>query len=99
MIVPAAFEGFSSKQLRTLASLSTPAKVQDYVEKLAYNMDYAAKDYSPKQVLEHRKANCLEGAVFGASALRFHGHAPTLVDLRSVRDEDHAICVFKQDGL
>ncbi len=89
------YDGFSPRQRRTLAALSTPAKIQDFVDGLGYNLDGVETGYSPRQVLELGKANCLEGAVFGACALRFNGLAPLLVDLRSVRDEDHAICVFQ----
>ncbi len=89
------FSGFSPRQLRRLASLSTPAKVQDFVDRLPYNLEGEKTNYSPRQVLENNAANCLEGAVFGAAAMRFLGFAPQLVDLRSVRDEDHAICVFR----
>lgn len=99
MKATAAFEGFTPGQLRTLKSLSTPAKIQDFVDGLGYNMqDGGDTEFSPKQVLEHRKAHCLEGAVFAAAALRYHGFAPLLVDLRSVRDQDHTICVFRQKG-
>jgi len=48
--------------------------------------------------LREKKANCIEGAVFAAAALRFHGHPPLIADLTSVRDDDHIIAVFKKNG-
>ena len=48
--------------------------------------------------MKKRKANCIEGALFAAAALRFHGHKPLIIDLTSVRDDDHIIAVFKENG-
>ncbi|MBI3588591.1 hypothetical protein HY095_05330 [Candidatus Micrarchaeota archaeon] len=98
--MPNPFDDFSPRQRRTLQALGTPAKVQDLVENLAYNVeDKGETAYSPKLVLEKKKAHCLEGALLAACAFRFHGQPPLLVDLRSVRDEDHVICVFRHGGL
>jgi hypothetical protein len=41
-------------------------------------------------------ANCMEGALFAAAALEHLGHAPVLVDLLAVRDDDHVIAVFRR---
>ena len=93
------FSGFSKRQLRTLRSLDSPRKVQEFVEKLAYNIEEEGETaHSPRKVLEYRKAHCLEAAVFAACAFRFHGRPPLLMDLRAVRDEDHVLCLFRQDG-
>jgi hypothetical protein len=44
-------------------------------------------------------AQCLEGAIFAACALSYHGHKPLLVDLTAaVPDESHVIAVFKEKG-
>ena len=56
---------------------------------------------SPRMVLKTKKAHCVEGALFAAAVLEFHGHKPLLLDLRSTRkpwDYDHVLTVFKKDG-
>lgn len=50
-------------------------------------------------VMKNREAQCIEGAMFAAAALRFHGFRPLIVDLVStVHDQDHVIAVFQIDG-
>ncbi len=41
----------------------------------------------------------MEGAVFAAAVLAYHGQAPLLLDLQSLEhDEDHVVALFKQNG-
>lgn len=40
----------------------------------------------------------MEGALFGAAALRALGYPPLLLDLEAVRDDDHVLAIFRQDG-
>jgi len=40
----------------------------------------------------------MEGALFGAAALRMLGHAPLLLDLEAVRDDDHVLAIFRLRG-
>ena len=49
-------------------------------------------------MIRERKANCFEGAIFAAAALRALGHPPLLVDMRSHNDDDHVLAVFKRNG-
>jgi len=37
----------------------------------------------------------MEGALFGAAALRMLGHPPLLLDLEAVRDDDHVLAIFR----
>lgn len=54
---------------------------------------------SPRRVLREWKAHCVEGAIFAAAALRFHGHPPLLMDLTSEADDyDHVVTLFRQRG-
>ncbi len=48
--------------------------------------------------MKEKKANCFEGALFAAAALRFIGYSPLLVDMRAVNDDDHVLAVFRQNG-
>jgi len=89
--------GFSSKECRTLSRLNTPEKIQDFLDRIDYNLEEEPETcFSPRKVLREKKANCIEGAIFGAAALRFHGHPPLIVDLTSVRDDDHLLAAFKR---
>lgn len=90
--------GFSKKERRILSRLNTPKKIQNFTDRLPYNLEEKGDTcYSPKKVLRKKKANCIEGAVFAAAALRFHGFPPLIVDLTSVRDDDHILAVYRID--
>ena len=91
--------GFSSKECRILSRLNAPKKIQDFLDRIEYNLEENGETlFSPRKVLRENKANCIEGAIFAATALRFHGHPPLVVDLTSVRDDDHLLAVFKRKG-
>lgn len=90
---------FSKKECKILSKLKTPRKIQDYVDNLEYNLEEQGETcFSPRRVMREKKANCIEGAIFAAAALRFQGFPPLIVDLVSVRDDDHILAVFKIDG-
>jgi hypothetical protein len=40
----------------------------------------------------------MEGAMFGAAALRMLGHPALLLDLEAVRDDDHVLAIFRLRG-
>ena len=92
--------GFSTAERRILSKLDTPQRIQDYIDRLAYNMEEDGDTfYSPREVLRHRQADCVESAVFAAAALRFHGFPPLLLDLTANKnDSDHVLAVFRRDG-
>ena len=58
----------------------------------------ATSAWSPKRVLHAQTAHCLEGAIFGAAALRAIGHPPLILDLEAERDTDHVIAVYNDRG-
>ena len=87
-----------SADRRIYRSLTSPARIQAYLdEKIAYNTRVRTC-WGPRLVLRHRAAHCMEGALFAAAALRFLGHEPMLVDLEAVRDDDHVLAVFREHG-
>ncbi len=94
-------DGLSSFELRVFRGLKKPEQIQRFLDsELDYNKeDQGATCYSPRLVLRHGKAHCMEGALFAAAALRVRGHAPLLVDLEAVRDDDHVLAVFRSGGL
>src|SRR6202047_777394 len=80
--------------------LDTPTKIQRFLDGIAYNLEIDGETFrSPRRVLRDRTANCIEGAVFAAAALRVQGDPPLIMDLTAVRDEDHVITVFRRRGL
>jgi len=90
--------GFTKKELKILKNLKTPAKIQDFIDKLPYDHEEDVCR-SPRMVLRLRKANCFSGAIFAAAALKMCGFKPLIIDLRATRDEDHLLAVFRIDGL
>jgi hypothetical protein len=96
----AAYDGtmqeFTRAELRTLGSLDTPVKIQKYLDRIDYN--HADTAFSPRLVLRHGRAHCLEGAALAAAALRVQGRAPLILDLEAVQDTDHVLAVFQERG-
>jgi len=90
-------ETWTKAELRLFGKLSSPIKIQLYLNRMAYDPDYGAR--SPRWIIKERKAHCFEGAIFAAAALRQLGQRPRLVDIRSWNDDDHVIAVFKEHGL
>src|ERR1700722_15105140 len=88
--------GLSSENLLTLRTLKTPARIQKFLDALPYQ--YANTAWSPQHVLSARKGHCLEGALLAATALRVHGHPPLLMDLAAVRDDDHVVALYRENG-
>ena len=80
--------------------LDTPSKIQRFLDGIVYNLEIQGETFrSPRRVLRDRTANCIEGAVFAAAALRVQGDPPLIMDLTAVRDEDHVIAVFRRRRL
>ncbi|MFI5180820.1 MAG: hypothetical protein ACHQPI_05480, partial [Thermoanaerobaculia bacterium] len=86
-------DGWSPEERRVLAKLSTPEKIQRFLdEEVGYNHEPDGETCrSPRAVLRDRVAHCGEGSIFAAAALRFHGRAPLVIQLRAVRDTDHVL--------
>ncbi|MGH9838235.1 MAG: hypothetical protein ACREEM_05575 [Blastocatellia bacterium] len=92
--------GFDREELAVLRRLKTPEKIQQYLDdEIGYNKEKDGETCrTPRQVLRDRIAHCAEGAFFAAAALRAHGHEPLVVDLEAVRDDDHVLAVFREQG-
>lgn len=86
---------WSAAEGAVLAKLDAPAKIQAWLNAIAYDPEPGTS--SPRRVLRDRRANCFEGALLAAAAFRFHGRRPLLVDIRSRRDDDHVLAVFRQN--
>jgi hypothetical protein len=91
---------WTPEERRLLRSLKTPAKIQDFVNSLTYRVSGDNDTcLSPRRVLVERNAQCIEGAMFAAAALRANGFPPLIVDLEStLNDYDHVIAVYQIHG-
>lgn len=91
---------FTPAERAVFRRLSTPEKIQRFLDHdLAYNKEPDGNTCrSPRRVLRDRTAHCMEGALFGAAALRMLGHPPLLLDLEAVRDDDHVLAIFRGRG-
>jgi hypothetical protein len=88
--------GLTAAELRKLRSLKTPCGVQKFLDTLPYHLEDTS--WSPRKVLREGTAHCLEGAIFGAAALRVLGFPPLLWDLEADYDTDHVLAIFKVRG-
>ncbi|MEK7137018.1 MAG: hypothetical protein AAB853_01920 [Patescibacteria group bacterium] len=91
--------GFTKDELRIFRALSTPRKIQDFLDTIPMNFEEEGDtSLSPRRVLRERRAHCMEGAMFAAAALRFAGYPPLVIDLKaSDYDHDHVVAVFQSN--
>lgn len=85
-----------NSELKLLRQFKKPHDIQVFLNNLRYNPDKGTN--SPGKVLRTQKANCFEGALFAAAALRMIGHKPLIVDMLAVNDDDHVIALFKHNN-
>jgi hypothetical protein len=92
--------GLTDAELATLRGLSSPERVQAYLDGLTYNLETDGHTLrSPRRVMRDGTAQCAEGAFLAAAAFRANGQRPLIVDLVAVRDDDHVIAVYRSGGL
>lgn len=92
--------GLTAEERAAYRRLSRPDKIQRFLdEEIAYNKEKNGPTCrGPRRVIRERTAQCMEGALFGAAALRMMGFKPLLLDLEAVRDDDHVVAIFRQGG-
>lgn len=90
----------SSELLRVLSRLTTPERIQDYLDTLGINFELDGDTHrSPKRVVETGEAHCIEAALFAATALWYHGRPALIMDLKAARgDYDHVVALYKENG-
>jgi hypothetical protein len=94
-----AFDPFTPAERAVFRRLRSPEKIQRFLDDLKYNKEPGGPTCrSPRMVLRDRTGHCMEGALFGAAALRMLGHEPLLLDFEAVRDDDHVLAIFRQRG-
>src|SRR5262245_21044002 len=91
--------GLSRTNAVTLAKLSSPEAIQDFISSIPNNFDKGADTCrSVAGVLKHRRAHCFEAAYVAAAALWMAGYKPLLMDMQAKGDDDHVIAIFKVRG-
>jgi hypothetical protein len=89
-----------SKEELLLRSLSTPEKIQDYLDTIPFNHEEGGEtNRSAYQVIAQKKAHCLEGAFLACAALRLQKRKPHIISLKvTENDYDHVITIYKEKG-
>src|SRR5262245_49061505 len=91
--------GLSRAEFAVLRRLSTPQKIQDFLNRMSANFEMEGQTcLSVREVLRQRRAHCIEGAMLAACALWVHGEPPLLMDMRAERDYDHVVALFRRGG-
>ena len=94
--------GLSKKEYDMLARLSTPIKIQDFLDTFAFNLEKKGDTHlSPRRVLAAGKAHCIEGAMLAAAALWIAGEPPLIMNLSARMgkgDVDHVVALYKRGG-
>lgn len=92
--------GLSKQEEAFLRKLDTPSKVQNFLDDLPFNHEEKGETCrSPRDVLENKKAHCIEGAMLAATAFLFQGRPPLLLNLKVAKeDDDHIVVLFKENG-
>src|SRR5258706_5724265 len=92
---------FLPSERKIFRRLTTPTRIQAFLDReIGYNLEPDGDTcYSPRRVLRDRVAQCVEGPLLPAAALRMLGSPPLLVDLEAVRDSDHVLAVYRIRGL
>lgn len=92
--------GLARAEWKILKQLSTPQKIQDYLNKIPFNKEKSGETHnSVRLALKASKAHCFEGAFIAAAALWIQGKRPLILDLVALRpDFDHVVTLFEEDG-
>jgi hypothetical protein len=92
--------GLTKEEYDALAQLSTPIKIQDFLDALPMNYEKQGDTHrSPRAVLKAKKAHCIEGAMLAATALWMAGEKPLIMNLSARMgrgDVDHVIALYKR---
>src|ERR1051326_7541946 len=87
------------REFQLLRRLSTPEKIQKFLDDLPYNKEKEGETCrSPRLAIQYNTAHCFEGALLAAAALRVQGRPPLILDLESVRDDDHVIAIYRTNS-
>lgn len=92
---------FSAAERRIIRRLTTPARVQAFLNALPYNTEPPPDPATLRTfrgVVRTNTAHCLEAALFTAVVMEQHGLAPLVMSLESIDGLDHVIFVYRLRG-
>lgn len=91
--------GFTARERVLIERLTTPFKVQRWLNALPYNTEDAAKTLRTfRGVVRDGTAHCLEAALTAAVVLEQHGYPSLVMSIESIDLLDHVIFVYRTDG-
>jgi hypothetical protein len=91
-------EMLTKAEKKFMESLNSPFKIQAFLDTVEYP---GGEENRPAiEVLRQKKAHCLDGGLFAATALRMLGFEPMIIDMQPDpgRDDDHILALFKISG-
>ena len=92
-------EAFSKREWKLVDSLTTPAKVQRWLNELPYNTEKTGgTQRSFRGVIRVGKAHCMEAALSAATILEQHGYPPLVMSIESKDWLDHVLFVYQRNG-
>ncbi|MEO5588926.1 MAG: hypothetical protein ABIS03_05010 [Gemmatimonadaceae bacterium] len=87
---------FTPSEKSLIARLSTPLRVQRFVNGLPYNAEPDGESMRGfRGVIRTGTAHCLEAALFAATVLEPHGYPPLVLGFESVDLLDHVIFLYR----
>jgi hypothetical protein len=90
-------QALAKRERRKIAQLSTPTKIQDFLDRLPYSVESIYR--CPLRVFREHTAHCFDGALFGAAALRRLGYPPLILNMTAIaEDDDHLLALYNRDG-
>jgi hypothetical protein len=91
--------GLTKSEVETLKKLSSPIKIQDFLDTFPVNLERKGETYmSPGRTLRTGKMHCFEGALVAAASLWLQGEPALLFDLQAPGDLDHVVALYKKNG-
>ncbi len=92
---------FTPAERRLIRRLSSPARVQRYLNALPYNTEPPPGGptlRSFRGVVRAGTAHCLESAIAAAVILEQHGYPPLVLSFESIDELDHVLFVYQENG-
>jgi hypothetical protein len=91
--------GLSAADAETLARLSSPERIQDFICALDINREKSGDTcLTVSETLKQGHAHCIEGAMVAAAAMWMGGARPLLMDMQAKGDDDHVVALFRVRG-
>jgi len=100
MTIPSS-SSFTAHERRIINRLTSPAKVQNFLNQLNYNHELPPHGITLRSfrgVLRTDRAHCLEAVLTAAVILEQHNYPPLLMSFESADNLDHVIFLYRRAG-